>query len=423
MTAPAAGEADAAAALASVKGLGPRTLRRLLDGSSPGAAWSEVADGHADDVSGHWRHQAQAIDPREVGGAHRRAGIGVVWWGSPDYPQALADDPDSPGVLFARGSVGDVGRLPAVAIVGTRSATRYGLGVASQLGSELASAGVSVVSGLALGIDGAAHEGACAGCAAAGDRGGPPLAVVAGGLDRPYPARHAALWDRVAEAGAVVSTSPIGVPLDRWRFPQRNRLIAALSQVVVVVEAHLRGGALVTAEQAAERGRLVGAVPGSIRSPASAGSNALLASGAFPVCAAADIQTALDLMGAVPGTRLPARPLTPTAGRRRGEQVRARPGGEVGARPGRGPSVPPAHRPDGPSPSSGTLVAPDLGGSAADGRSPEEAAVLAAVGQERWSLEQLLDHTGLSLGELCTALERLGRAGRLVCQGGWWERA
>ena len=145
--------------------------------------------------------------------------------------------------------------------------------------SILSAAGVSVISGLALGIDGAAHEGACA-------AGTPPVAVVAGGLDDPYPRRHARLWARVAEHGAIVSESPAGVGTEKWRFPTRNRLLAALSDVVVVVESRPGGGSRHTVDAALARGVAVGAVPGSIRSPTSEGTNALLAEGAFPVCAA-----------------------------------------------------------------------------------------------------------------------------------------
>ena len=173
----------------------------------------------------------------------------------------------------------------------TRAPTRYGIGVAAQFGADLAAAGVSVVSGLALGIDGAAHEGACG-------AGAPPIAVVAGGLDQVYPTQHERLWERVASAGVIVSESPAGVPTEKWRFPVRNRLLAALSDVVVVVESRHHGGSRHTVDAALERGVPVGAVPGSIRSATSEGTNALLADGAFPVCSSGDILLALALGGA-----------------------------------------------------------------------------------------------------------------------------
>ena len=165
-----------------------------------------------------------------------------------------------------------------MALVGTRAPTRYGIGVAAQFGADLSAAGVSVVSGLALGIDGAAHEGACG-------AGAPPVGVVAGGLDHPYPRRHERLWERVASSGVIVSESPAGVPTEKWRFPVRNRLLAALSDVVVVVESRHHGGSRHTVDAAVDRGVPVGAVPGSIRSATSEGANALLAEGGFPACA------------------------------------------------------------------------------------------------------------------------------------------
>ena len=174
--------------------------------------------------------------------------------------------------------------------MGTRAPTRYGIGVAAQFGADLAAAGVSVVSGLALGIDGAADEGACG-------AGAPPIAVVAGGLDHVYPPRHERLWERVASAGVIVSESPAGVPTEKWRFPVRNRLLAALSDVVVVVESRHHGGSRHTVDAAVDRGVPVGAVPGSIRSATSEGTNALLADGAFPVCSSGDILMALALDG------------------------------------------------------------------------------------------------------------------------------
>src|SRR6202020_2190366 len=127
--------------------------------------------------------------------------------------------------------------------------------------------------------------------------GAPPVGVVAGGLDHPYPQRHERLWERVASSGAIVSESPAGVPTEKWRFPVRNRLLAMLSDVVVVVESRHGGGAMHTVTAAAGRGTSGGAVPGSIRSSASEGTNALLADGCFPVCTVGDILTALSLQG------------------------------------------------------------------------------------------------------------------------------
>ena len=163
-------------------------------------------------------------------------------------PNGCGATPSPLPILFCLGEPAVLDHAPSVAIVGTRSPTRYGLGVAAQLGSELSATGVSVVSGLAMGIDGAAHEGACAAST-------PPVAVVAGGLDDPYPRRHSRLWARVAERGAIVSESPAGVGNEKWRFPTRNRLLAALSDVVVVVESRPGGGSRHTVDAALARRR------------------------------------------------------------------------------------------------------------------------------------------------------------------------
>ena len=152
--------------------------------------------------------------------------------------------------------------------------------MAHELGRELAAAGVAVVSGLAAGIDGAAHRGALAAGAA------PPVGVVAAGLDVVYPPHQSELWQAVAAAGLLLSEAPPGARPERWRFPARNRIIAALADVVVVVESHARGGSMHTVDEADRRGRDVFAVPGSVRNPAAAGTNALLAEGRAPACSA-----------------------------------------------------------------------------------------------------------------------------------------
>ena len=232
--------------------------------------------------------------------------------GQPSYPARLADDPQAPAVLFCLGDPAALAEGPTAALVGTRAPTRYGIGVAAQFGADLAAAGVSVVSGLALGIDGAAHEGAC-GAGAPPDRR-------RGGRARPrLSAAARAAVGAGGVAGVIVSESPAGVPTEKWRFPVRNRLLAALSDVVVVVESRHHGGSRHTVEAAMDRGVPVGAVPGSIRSATSEGTNALLADGAFPVCSSGDILIALALGGAavaVPpdaGGRSAGRPACATA--------------------------------------------------------------------------------------------------------------
>jgi DNA processing protein len=341
-----------AAALASVPQVGPSTLRQLLATDIPSVAWARSS--LTADVPLIWQR-------------HEEMGIEVYWRGGPGYPARLENDPEAPAVLFCLGDPEAVSTHPTVALVGTRSPTRYGIGVAAQFGADLAALGVSVVSGLALGIDASAHEGATP-C------GAPPIAVVAGGLDDPYPRRNARLWARVAERGAVYSESPAGVRTEKWRFPVRTRLLAMLSDVVIVVESRHRGGALYTVEAAAARGIPVGAVPGSIRSPTSEGTNRLLADGCFPVCGVDDILTALALRG----VRLPAG----MAGHTRSADTRA---------------------------------APD------DYRGPDRA-LFDALSSDPVSLDYLVRVTGLSLPALCGGLERLAGEGVARDVGGWWER-
>jgi DNA processing protein len=173
-----------------------------------------------------------------------------------------------------------------------------------ELGAFLGAAGISVVSGLAIGIDGAAHHGALQAAEASEQRGEPsvagPVGVVATGLDVVYPRRHRVLFERVRHYGVLLGEQPFGVPPERGRFPVRNRIIAALADVVVVVEATLKGGSRITAERALDYGRPVLAMPGSRRNPAAAGCNALLADGAQPLLDPSDVLVALGL---TPGAR------------------------------------------------------------------------------------------------------------------------
>jgi DNA processing protein len=173
-----------------------------------------------------------------------------------------------------------------VAVVGARRASQYGLEAARSLGRGIASSGLTVISGMAAGIDSAAHEGALS-------VGGPTVAVLPSAANRPYPPAKRSLHRRLVEVGAAVSELPPGADLRRWMFPARNRIIAALSAMTVVVEARHRSGALVTARRARELGRTLGAVPGRITSPQSAGPNGLLARGAAVVRDAQDVLDAV----------------------------------------------------------------------------------------------------------------------------------
>jgi DNA processing protein len=213
----------------------------------------------------------------------------------PSYPAGLADAADAPWALICRGDPGLLGRLrpeASVTLVGARRASSYGRGVAGDLGRELAGAGLAIVSGLAFGIDACAHRGAL--------EAGLTVAVLGCGPDISYPAAHRSLWRRIGERGLVLSELPPGTGAWRWTFPARNRIMAALAGMTVVVEAAERSGSLITADLAADLGRDLGAVPGPVGSRLSAGPNNLLAGGA---CVVRDAQDVLDAMLG-PGARL-----------------------------------------------------------------------------------------------------------------------
>jgi DNA processing protein len=204
------------------------------------------------------------------------------------FPERLRAIFDPPPTLYLRGAgEPEVLARRAVAIVGARSCSPYGGQVARMLGRELAAASLVVVSGLARGIDGAAHRGAL-------DAGGITVAVLGCGIDRDYPASNAQLSRRIEENGLVVSEYEPGVEPAPWRFPARNRIIAGLCEAVVVVEARERSGALITADFALDEGRDVFAVPGEITAALSVGTNALLKLGAAPLTSAQDV---LDVLG------------------------------------------------------------------------------------------------------------------------------
>ncbi len=221
-----------------------------------------------------------------------RAALAALGWrwvscGDPAFPAGLAALSDPPLGVFCRGTWSEG---PAVALVGSRHASAYGREVAEYLGGELARAGVCVVSGMARGVDAAAHRGALA-------AGGHTVAVWGSGPDRVYPREHAELAREIAEHGCLLTEYPPGSPPLAHHFPERNRLIAGLAQVVVVVEADERSGALITARLALDEGRDVMAVPGSVFSRLSTGPNGLIRAGAAPVLGADDVLQALGLAG------------------------------------------------------------------------------------------------------------------------------
>lgn len=214
------------------------------------------------------------------------------------YPQALHDDPAAPAALVGRGDSALLAAFEwseAAALVGARRATSYGREVARELGYDLAAGGVTVVSGLAFGVDACAHRGAL--------DAGRTIAVLGCGPDIAYPAAHRSLWRRISESGLVVSEFGPGAAPWRWTFPARNRIIAALAGMTVVVEAAERSGSLLAAETAARLGRVVGAVPGPVTSHASDGPNRLLADGARVVRDAEDVFSVLLGKPPVPPAR------------------------------------------------------------------------------------------------------------------------
>lgn len=268
--------------LRSLPGVGTVRFRRLVDRfgrpgealAAPGEAFASIAGREAEAA----RSEAAWGDgAREVAAQCRRLGVRALVYGGHGYPARLGDLPDPPSLLFVLGRA----RLLAAdcaAVVGSRRATAYGRRTARGIGAALAARGVCVVSGMALGIDGEAHRGALP---------GPTVAVLGSGVDVVAPASHARLHERIRHAGAVVSEHPPGTPPAACHFPARNRIIAALAQDVVVVEASTRSGALITSEFALDLGREVHAVPGPIDRPTSQGANQLIADGANVVLDAA----------------------------------------------------------------------------------------------------------------------------------------
>jgi DNA processing protein len=368
-----------AASLVDLPGMGPARLVALLRENPPDVAWRQIVNGEVRRpdpspglptcrASATW---AEAAARRDVGrrwAAMQTAGIHVAYFHGDSYPRCLAGDPEPPGVLFWLGDI-RVLRQRRVAIVGTRRATNYGRSVAVELGRDLAQCGVCVISGLALGIDGAAHQGALL----ATTDGVGPVGVAASGVDTPYPRKHADLWRRVAAAGAVISETPPRQPAQSWRFPARNRIIAGLAQAVVVVESHAAGGSMLTVGAAADRGVDILAVPGPVTSPSSTGTNQLLHEGLAPARHAGDVLAALGDLQPWPPDR-----------------------------PGRGASA--ATRSSG----------PRLG-------TPEKR-VLDAIDRTPTSTSVISDRTGLPIGTLSVVLLQLEGLRMVRSQGAWWER-
>jgi len=276
-----------------VRGIGPARLRMLIDAfGDVERAWHAPADAlyrvglDRRSLENLLETRARVDLDREV---RRVAAVGahILTWEDEGYPKLLAEIPDPPPVLYVRGELKPEDAW-AVAVVGTRRASTYGREVTRRLVSVLAQSGVTIVSGLARGVDAVAHQTAL-------EAGGRTIAVLGCGIDLVYPPEHRELARRIAAQGALVSEYPLGTQPEPGNFPPRNRIISGLSLGVVITEAGRDSGALITADYAAEQGRDVFAVPGSILSAGCAGTNRLIQDGAKPVLDAADILQELNL--------------------------------------------------------------------------------------------------------------------------------
>ncbi len=305
-----------AASLTALPKIGPKRLTTLLKYHDPQTAWA-VVQGRAkphevvaallqeSGLGAMWRANATRDLQEQILGRCKKSGIHVVLHGESNYPSCLKNDLAPPAVLFYQGDLQSL-KTRRVGMIGTRSATASGRYFASHLAFELTLNGVCVVSGLARGIDGWAHRGALRAYqkshgaeieklkSAFGDAAA-PVGVVASGLDYVYPKEHAELWRDVAQAGVLLSESPPGAPPEAFRFPLRNRILAALSEVLVVVESRDKGGSMITVDEAQKRDVTVLAVPGSPRNIASVGTNLLVQQGCLPVVGVDDILVALGL--------------------------------------------------------------------------------------------------------------------------------
>jgi DNA processing protein len=273
--------------LKSVPGIGNLRFKRLVDRFGGPEAALSASEGELLRVEGISRRLAGAIRThRTPAGIERELdraealGFRILAQTDPAYPPLLLQTPDPPPVLYTYGDLAGVSR--AVAVVGSRQASRYGLQTTRRLAGDLAEAGVTVVSGMARGIDTAAHEGAL-------KRDGRTVAVLGSGLDRIYPSENRDLYHRIAESGAVISEFPLGSAPEPHRFPIRNRIISGVCLGTVVVEATEKSGSLITARLALEQDREVFAVPGNIHSFKSAGTHRLIKQGALLVESARDV--------------------------------------------------------------------------------------------------------------------------------------
>lgn len=359
---------------------GPSAPRRALlqRHGSPAAAAGAGPDA--------WREAG--LDPAQVARLRRptpppaaladwlaRPGQHLVGWHAPDYPALLRRIPAPPLALFVAGDV-DLLWHPAVAIVGSRSPTSGGRQHAGAFARALSASGLAICSGLAAGIDTAAH-------AATLEAGGGTIAVLGSGIDQPYPRANTGLHGRIAAAGAVVSEYPPGTPARREHFPARNRIIAGLALGTLVVEAATRSGALITARQAAEAGREVFALPGSIDNPMARGCHRLIREGVALVEGPDEIVAALAPLAQELADALRRRLATPTSGAGTAVQASAAP-------------------------------PPDA--------DPDYQRLWSALGHDPSPMDFLVDRTGLTPAELSSMLLVMELDGRVVCEHGRYSR-
>jgi len=434
-----------AAAIAALPGVTPRRLVSLIYPWGPIVAWDMLRTGvHPSDPECRLQSLARERLVEQVEEACAANSIQVYLLGEEGYPRNLASDRGAPAVLFAKGNLGVLEASARVAMVGTRAATRAGESVAESLGRDLIEAGAVVISGMARGIDQAAHRGAIDALldgseenrASHGAGRGTVLAVPGSSLDRP-PSYASELWPVVANLGLLLSEVPPLAPMTRWRFAVRNRIMAALADVVVVVECHESGGALHTVRAARLRGIPVGAVPGPLGSPASAGTNSLIAEGAFVVRDVADVMRALRTaaLGLEKASRGGA-----SLGSLRGD--RGHGGRDHGARGDHrhgknrlsGLQLPHSSAQDSDDPRPRTSRgkpgnARYLRGQAparAKGRVPDGSKrrdrVLSLVEWVPTGVDDIVEQAGMAVGEVVFALEELRQAGLVREEAGWWSR-
>nr|WP_244122348.1 DNA-processing protein DprA [Burkholderia latens] len=387
--------------LAHAPGLAPAVLRVLLDAFGSPAALLRASDDAIAAASSVAAARALRATERDDLDARTDAalawlelpGNAIVTLGDSAYPPRLCDLHDPPPLLYVKGRL-DLLHARGIAVVGSRHATPQGLADATRFAHALSDAGFAIVSGLALGIDGAAHRGGLDGRAGT-------IAVIATGADLVYPARHRSLAHEIAARGAIVSEWPLGTPARASHFPQRNRLIAALALGALVVEAAPRSGSLITARLANELGRDVFAMPGSIHAPLAQGCHALIRDGAKLTATPLDVLEEYGV-GA-----------TATAASHAPANARSRPdNGDAGEAPGRDASKSVATA------DCAALPAAPGVSAAAPPDDPATRAVLAALGYGPVTYEWLAEHSGLSDEVLHGALLALELAGRVASVAG-----